>query len=95
MRTGAWIVTLICVAGFVWVWFATGENDPEARIIVTLLLGIVWTAIVVGVVRVLLALGLLGPRRNLSGRIRPGEWHPLRPTSRTAELRSPAPPSRR
>jgi len=60
MRTGVWIVTLICLAGFVWVWFATGGSDPETRIILTLMLGIVWTAIVVAVVRVLLALGLLG-----------------------------------
>ncbi len=59
MRTGAWIVTLIYLAGFVPLWFV-GEGDVETKVIVTVLLGIVGTAFVLVVVRVLLALGLLG-----------------------------------
>lgn len=69
IRVVTWVVVLVCGAGFVWLWLNTGDTDTITKLVVTVMLGIVWSAIVVGIASVIVAaLGLgtfliRGPRR--------------------------------
>lgn len=59
-RAVLWIVTLIVLAGWVYAWATTGNDDMTSKVIVTVMIGSLWTIIVFVVFAVLRALGVVG-----------------------------------